>query len=208
MSIINGTVKLTCLDTIFGLSGRFGTYAPSSRIDTGATTTSIPIKPSYGTTVSQNEGDKWSDFINEFVIVRTSDYSTSEVIEITAVDIDRISVKPLSFTPTEDMIVELAPYDQNGENSKTLHCFANPQVSITVQIDSSSFEVDQPSRIFAGSLVQVHDATYNNKEEKEVESVVGSVVTLKENLSFTPSAGFLVDRIGYVSDKGSAYLYI
>lgn len=208
MNIINGTVKLTALDTVFGLEGRFGTYAPSSRIDSGATVTTLPLKPSYGTTVSQDEGDKWTDFVNEFVIVRTSDYSTSEVVEITAVDSDRISVKPLSFTPTEDTIVELAPYDQNGDNSKTLHCFANPQVEVTVQIDAISFEVDEPTRVFAGSLVEVHDATYNNTEEKEVESVIGNVVTLKEALSFTPSAGFLVDRIGYVSDQGSAYLYI
>ena len=208
MAIIDGNVVLTCLDTVFGVQGRFATFAPGSLIGPDATTTRLPIKKSFGTTVSQEEGEKWSDFLNEKVIVRTSDYSTSEVTEITAISDDALSVKPLSFMPPEDTIVELAPYDDAGDNSKTLHGFSNPQVEITLQIDAISFEVDLPTRLFEGSLVQVHDADYNNSEEKEVASVVGNVVTLKEALSFTPSAGFLVDRIGFVSDKGDSYLYI
>lgn len=208
MSILDGKVKLEVLDTIFGVRGRFGTMAPSSLIGASPSQTNLPIIKSFGTSVSQIEGDKWRDFIGENVIVRSSDYSVSEVVEITTVEDGYIAVTPLTITPLENYIIDLAPYDNAGDNAKTLHTFGSPQLEITVAIDNISFEVDQPSLIFSNSIVQVHDADYNNNEQKEVESVVGNVVTLKEALSFTPTAGYLVDGVGFVSDEGDPYLYI
>lgn len=210
MSIENGTVKLEVLDTVFGLRGRYATFAPSSIIGSGSTTTRIELDRSFGTNIVDNEGDKWLNFLDSDVLVRASDYSTSELVTITAVGDDYINVTPLSSAPSAGLLVTPPDYDNASANFKTLHAFSAPQIPITLGIDTISFEVDiaRASELFEDSAVRIHNADYSIDGTGEVLSVVGNVVTLKEALSFTPTSSFFIDGIGFVLDEGDAYLYL
>lgn len=116
-SINTGVVKLDLVDTKFDKDARFMLIAPSSKVKFGNSATEFIIKSSFGGVFGENEFLKWQDYVGVNVIVRSRDHSTvSSVVELLSVSGNTITTEALGFTPTTDMIMEFAPYDNLGTN--------------------------------------------------------------------------------------------
>jgi hypothetical protein len=218
MNIKTGQVRLELLDTAFGVDGRFGTIGPSSQINSGATTTEIPLKRSYGTllTPGQLEQQKWNDYVGQVVEVHSPDWTFTE--KTTFIGFDNINLDtmivdpPLSVAPQEDYIVDTPTYPANTnvedqEFWKALHCSFTPRVDITSGIDNFTFEVAavDVSKFFVGAIVEVHSSNFSDESDQvEVTDITGQNITVSEDLGFTPSSGYEVDLIGF-PDQGLPY---
>ncbi len=208
LNVKSGKILLTCLDTVFGLDGRFVTIAPASKIKSGASLTKIPLKRSPALEAGESESDKWSDFVGDDVTVHNEDWSIVETGKLEGLGEDRLTISGLTVVPTEDSIVEAPEYDSASDNFKVLHGFLSPTVAITAVTDNMTFDVADSSLFFKGASVRVHNFSYSNDSSSKVDSIAGNTITLTKALDFTPVIGDSVDRIGFVSDKGNAYLYI
>ena len=216
VSIGNAKIKLDLLSTAFGLDGRFGVVSPSSKVGAGATTTNIPLKSSYGFIRQENE--KWQAHIGASVNVHSVDWSYNETSIITGFDStqeNNILLSPaLSSAPLEDYIVDIGPYDSTDSDALTLmkdmYIFVDPSLTITGVTSSSIFTVSSfdAAKLFAGSIIEVHNSSYTNASEGKVKSVVGTTVTLESALTFTPSTNDGIQLVGFVEDKGKPYRII
>ena len=215
VSIGQAKIKLDLLSTSFGLDGRFGVISPSSKVGLGATTTSIPIKSSYG--FANDETEKWEAHIGATVRIHSNDWSYDETATIVSIDPTQpntLVVNGLSAPPSEDHIVDTCNYDDATGDEQTLirdlYCFVNPTLTITGVTDSSTFTVSSSdaAKLFAGSIIEVHNSNYANASESEVSSVVGTTVNLKTALSYTPTTNDNIQLVGFVDDSGKPYRII
>ena len=215
VSIGQAKIKLDLLSTSFGLDGRFGVISPSSKVGSGATTTSIPIKSSYG--FANDETEKWEAHIGATVRIHSNDWSYDETATIVSIDPTQpntLVVNGLSAPPSEDHIVDTCNYDDATGDEQTLirdlYCFVNPTLTITGVTDSSTFTVSSSdaAKLFAGSIIEVHNSNYANASESEVSSVVGTTVNLKTALSYTPTTNDNIQLVGFVDDSGKPYRII
>ena len=213
VSIGQAKIRYEILSTSFGLDGRFGVISPASKINSGATTTSLPIKSSFNFNDAENK--KWEAHIGASIRVHSNDWSYDQTTVFTgfsATEENTMIVSPaLSGAPSEDFIVDCPNYDDATNDAQTLikdmYCFVNPSLTITGVTDSSTFTVSasESSKIFAGSIIEVHNSNYANASEGKVDSVVGTTVNLKEALSYTPSTNDKIQLVGFVSDSGKPY---
>ena len=216
VSIGQAKIKLDLLSTAFGLDGRFGVISPSSKVASGATTTSLPLKSSFG--FSKEENEKWQAHIGATVRVHSNDWSYDETTVITgfsSTEENTMLCSPaLSSPPSEDHIVDTCNYDDADNDAQTLikdmYCFVDPTLTITGVTDSSTFTVSSSdaAKLFAGSIVEVHNSNYANASESEVSSVDGTTVNLKTALSYTPTTNDNIQLVGFVSDSGKPYRII
>lgn len=212
VSIGSAKIKLDLMSTGFGLDGRFGVIGPSSLIDSGATTTSLPLKSSFGFANPENE--KWTAHIGATVRIHSNDWSYDETAVIQGFDPtneNSMLVNGLSVAPSEDYIVDMPNYNDANNDAQSLmqdmYCFIDPTLTLTGVTNSSTFTVSSgdAAKIFAGSIVEVHNSDYSNADEGEVESIVGTTVTLKEALDFTPSTNDKIQLVGFVSNEKKPY---
>lgn len=222
LNIKTGDVKLTALDTGYSLEGgRYGIISPSSfTVAEGSSPSEIKIKNSYDTQSPTREKYKWVNFLNQQIIVRSDDYDTYGITTLKSfsssddylMNID----PPLEFTPTDDMIVEIAPYQDSVEEnviSKRVFVFTNPTVTVVGDsADNFSFEVDPADidKFKEGAIVHVRSADdewTTLSEETKIASVVGNLVTVEDDLGFSPLDGYEVDLIGF-KDGGAPYRYL
>lgn len=208
LNVKSGKIMLTCLDTVFGIDGRFVTIAPGSRVSSGASLTKLPLVRSQGVADGVSESFKFTDFIGDDILVHNEDWSVQEIGKLEGIGEDRLTISGLTIIPTEGSTVEAPNYDNASNNYKVLHGFLSPSVLVTAATDSQTFDVDDASVFFEKASVQIHNADYSNDSFSKVDSIVGNTITLTTALSFTPIIGDSVSRIGFVSDKGNAYLYI
>ena len=216
ISIGSAKIKLDLLSTTYGLDGRYGVVSPSSKIDSGATTTNIPLKVSYGYTGKEEE--KWEPHIGTNVRVYNSDFSFNETVVLTGFDSSSphtaIVSPALSSPPSEDFIFDSPLYDDGTSDAmammKDMYLFVNPTLDITGVTDSSTFtvSVSDAAKLFADATIEVHNSTYTEAEEAVVDSVVGTTVTLKTALSFTPTTDHKINLVGFASDSGKPYRII
>ena len=215
VSIGKATIKLDLLSTAFGLDGRFGVVSPASNIETGATTTSIPLKSSFG--FNDQEYEKWTPHIGATVRIHSNDWSYNETATITGFDPtneNTMLVNGLSAPPNEDYIVDTCDYFDADNDSQALlrdmYLFVNPSLSLTGVTDSSTFTVSSSdaAKLFAGSIIEVHNSTYSNADEGKVKSVVGTTVTLEKALDYTPGASDDIQLVGFVDDGNKPYRII
>jgi hypothetical protein len=218
INIKTGRINLDLLDTAYGIDGRYGSISPSSYVGNGATTTTIPIKRSFGTEQFELEQDKWQDYIGEIILVRSPDFSFQEEVLFTGFingSPNIMQVQPLSIAPSEDFIVQAPNYDlaslQAKRTWKSLHPSFNPQVEVVSGIDNFSFTVADVSAFSVGRPVRVHsfdytiDSTPNlDVNDAVVEDITGTTITVDRDLGFTPANGQLVDLIAY-TDGGAPY---
>ena len=207
MDIINGSISLTCLDTVFGTSGRYITHAPSSFVDAGATLTQIPIKKSFGTTSNEEEEEKWTDFVGGQILIHNDDWTIQELVTLQNVGSGFLSVSAMSVAPLEDFTVEPPHYDDASEEFKILHGFNSPSVGV-VTGTTTTVEVDSIGEFFVGASIRVHSEDFTNDKYTTVTEINVNTLTVADDLGFTPTAGEFVDKIGFSSDNGDAYLHL
>tara|TARA_Y100001938_G_C8038104_1_gene404569 strand:- start:78 stop:1313 length:1236 start_codon:yes stop_codon:yes gene_type:complete len=220
VSIGQAKIKLDLLSTNFGLDGRFGVVSPASKVGPGATTTSIPLKSSFG--FANEEYEKWEAHTGATVRVHSNDWSYDETAVITGfseTEENTMLVDGLSSAPPEDHIVDSSNYNDSTGSAATLlkdlYVYLNPTVPIASVSNAKTFTVigTDASKLFVGAFVEVHKSDYTNKSEGKIASItstggVTETVVLEEDLSFTPASLDRIQLIGFSSDKGKPYRII
>lgn len=210
-----GTIVLDLLTTAYSVEAKYGVVSPSTKTDTGSTTSALKIKKSFATPGAQNEQYKWSPYFGQKIIVRTEDWATkyeTTLVGFAEQDVNLMKVNPpLPVAPGADWIIECGPYEDGEETFlwKALHVFADPQVTVVSGVSPTEIEVS-PSDIgkfWAGSPVRVHSEDYtvdSGDNDIKVKFIVGNNLTLSRTVGFTPSAGQKIDLIGF-PDLGAPY---
>jgi hypothetical protein len=213
LSISTGTVVLDLLDTTFVTNGRYVSYAPSSKIKAGSTTTNIILENSLGLQLGEVETDRWSPFLREKIKIVNSDYSLQYETIIRSVIPDslnaRITIDAIPQAPTAGWVVLVADYDSNARNKfKPLFGFFNPYVEVVSGTSNTVFTVADASRLFIDAYVRVERYDYQDlSPEVQITDIVGTTITVNGDLGFTPNNSQIVQLIGFVDDKGSPYRY-
>ena len=217
-------VRLKLLDTAFALDGQYGTIGPSSKIDAGSTRTTLLLKNSYSSSEFDIEREKWRNFKGLKMLIRSEDYSVQEEVVIKDFpggNQNAITIEELSFDPLEDYICDPPFYPDNDNRNdqflwKQAHVFRNPQVEIVSGINSTMFTVSvaDADRFRVDQFVRVHNEDFTvdsaptvDQDDLEIVDVTGQTITVSKSMGFTPSAGFLVDLIGF-KDKGKPYRFL
>lgn len=125
INLKTGDISLNIVDTSFDKDARYGLISHSSFIKSASSTTQFVIKPSFNTdTYGENEFKKWEPYVGASVVVRSSDYSVSDVAIIKGISGNSIQLETaLSFTPLADYIMELSTYDDQPDNVKLVYTF-------------------------------------------------------------------------------------
>jgi hypothetical protein len=216
IDIKSGRVKLKLLSNLgFDIDDRYATISPSSELTASSTSSIIEIRDSFGAAAGLGkENEKWEGFIGQQVIVHN--YTWTDSAEVTLGDQVpgapyRFNVSPaLPFTPLDGYILDIAPYPTSTDKNenkiyKLLHAFIDPTVTVVTGISTTQFSVsvgDAP-KFQVGIKVLIHSASYSVlSAESKVASVSGVTVTLETALAFTPSAGQLVELIGFQDGAG------
>lgn len=212
---ITGSVKIDLLETGFGLVGRFAVFSPSSKILAGSTTELLVLGNTFECFDEPVERLKYSEIIGVKIRVRSEDYDYDELTTISSfsqVNPNAVNISPpLSVTPSEGYIVELAEYDDQGvgtvaEKVKIKYTFTSQQVSITSVTSSSVFEVSDASGIQAGTLISIHSDDYDRlSDDVKVLSVDLDELTLESALSFTPLVGDKVELLSFTDGLDNGY---
>lgn len=213
-----GKFKMDLLDTSSTLDGRYTVIGPSSRIDSGATTTRLPLKRSFSTATRQKENKKWQRYIGQKIKIRNDDYSFSEEVTLVGFDSvrpDTMIISGVSIAPGEDYLVDMPSYS-GGQSVKSLwkavHAFACPEVSVIGSTGPTEIEVSASdiSKFFVGSIIRVHNFDYSTdtaRKKIKVGAISGNVLTVTD-MGFTPISAFKIDLIGFNSDSGKPYRYL
>ena len=118
----------------------------------------------------------------------------------------------LSTAPTPGFIVDISYYpdsvDQRDEAiHKLLYSHFNPQVEIVSGISQTVFDVSllDSAKMFVGSIVRVHNDDFTiDSPEVLINDITGTTITVDVPLGFVPSAGDMIELIGF-KDKGLSY---
>ena len=218
LSLSSGNVKLSLLSTSYGVDGRWGVISPSSKVDSGATTTNIPLTSSFG--FSKKEREKWLQHINQNVLVHDDTWTFAEEVTFTgflpSAENTMIVSPALSSPPSSGYIVDIPNYDvtttpvENQILYKTLYCYSQPSLAVDSAIDTISFNVSSTHAAFIkpDSIIEIADSTWTTVGEAVVSSITSDggteIVTLKKALSFTPAAGYEIQLVSWL-DGGRPY---
>ena len=203
-----GVVTLDLINSAFGVKSRYGVVSASSYVESGGINFLV-LKRSFATTALQLETEKWQDMIGRKVVLRDVNFTKSQELTIASIATDLenklIFEENITIAIAEDDILELGDYDTKDNFQKSSYVFLNPQVEITAVTDASTIEAD-PTNLFEGATILVHDDTYSNvSQEVIISQIAGSVLILSEPLSYLPSIGDKLDLIGFKSDSGDPY---
>jgi hypothetical protein len=213
LNIARGEVSLELTNTVFEVDGRYATITPSSRVASGSTATVIRLDWSFSRWAEGNEKGKWEQYIDQKIMLRSSDWGQVHHSTIKALDDtqDAIIIEPLGVTPSAGWIVEAPLYDDNSAQEmsfwKQIHAFLNPAVAISSVTSSTVIQVGsgEGAKFLPGAVIVVHSADFSSKSsEVKILSVNGDQLTLASALSYTPSAGHLIQLIGF-KDGGHPY---
>jgi len=209
-----GEISIDIVDTAYGIDGRYGVISPSSKVTSASTSSSLVLKKSFSTTALELERDKWPDYVGLRIKVRSADFTDVEETIFTGFSPGNSNIllvdPPLSFTPAEDYIIEIADYDTADAYNKIAHVYMNPHILVTANsADQTTVEVADPSVFYVGCVVRVHNYAYTvDSIEAIVTDIAGSVLTVDRELGFNPLIGYEVDLIGFVSDEAFPYRII
>lgn len=218
-SLSGKTVKLSLVDTIYSLNGRYGTILPSSILRSGSTTSEIKLQRSFGTTLNDNsETVKWEPYVREQVIFRNDNWTYQEKTFITAINpADPNSVlldPPLSAPPAAGLIMEAPPYDDTSSEAMSLYkvvgTFNDKSVPIVTGVNGLSFTVSASDALWfqPGFPVRIHNVNHTRRSiETIVDTVIGTTITVKKDLTLTPQLGDSCQLLGF-KDGGKAYRYL
>ncbi len=199
------------------ITDRFGTISPSSFCASASTTSEIIIIESFGN-VSQ-EQNKWSPYIGLNVRVHGPKYDRDGTTRFTGFDplnTHGMLLSPvLAFAPSPGDIVDICQYpnDTNALNQalyKLIHAYIDDSVPILSGVshyafnvssaDAGQFQVDFP--------IMVHNVGYTSQSpETLISAVAGGLITVDDDLGFTPNSTMTGEFIGFL-DGGMPYRLI
>ena len=125
-------------------------------------------------------------------------------------------ISTIGGSPPAGYIVDIINYPASPDPAdslpyKSIHCFSGPQVAVTSGASVTKFSVGlgDISKFFVGAQISVHNDDYSSvSPDVYVESIVGTTITTRTSLGFTPTSSYLVDLIGFSADEGPAYRYL
>lgn len=213
-------VSLTLIGNVgFFSNDVFATFAPSSQLASGATTTRLPILPSYGALFGPDEYRKWEDYTG--LQIQVHDYYYTQVATTTLVSLDSsnpniLIVNPaLPFTPSNGYIVDLAPYststDQKDQQiAKLVHCFWDRTAPVLTGISTTQFTLgsSDSALMYVGAVILIRNSDYSViSDELTVSDVTGTTITVSQPIGFTPSSANFVDLVPWY-DQRPAYRFV
>lgn len=207
--------QLTLQDTNLSTRSRYGVFAPSSLVGSGSTTSEIIIKRSFGTSETELERDKWTDYLLQDIIIRSSDHSTIYTTTLVGLSPSNPNVlqvnPPVSLAPLEDFVIEPPNYDESSAQSqrlyKALHCSFNAQVAATGgSTSTATVGVSDASKFYVGAPIRIHLDNYSEDATTTVAEVSGTTITLNATIGFAVTSSHLIDLIGF-GDGGSPYCF-
>lgn len=204
LNIKTGEITLDLLETAFNINARSAVISLASLTGANSTATRLELKLSFSVGEFAKESDKWVEFAGQRIRVRNDDYTDDETVTLIGVDPQNDNFllldSALSFTPTEDYILEIPEYENTDENIDSVYklqfAHFNAQVEITAVTDAQTFDVDLPANLFETSEIYVHSDDYVRDSFGEsvlIDSILGSTITLNAPLSFTPTIGDKVE---------------
>lgn len=210
-----GEVTVDVVNTVFGVSDRYGLISPSSQTGAGSTTTKLILKKSWSTKSFERESKKWNGYLNQNIIVHNEDFSTVYTTTIRGFDNNDpqgMSVDPIPAPPGEDWIIQCVEYPSSTDQAeeafwKQRHAFFSPRVAVVAGVSNQRFTVDSGDvgRFFIGSVIRVHTYDFSSDSpEVTVTDIQGNDILTDKSLTFTPDSTFVVDLIGF-PDKQQAY---
>jgi hypothetical protein len=211
-------VTVDLLGTNFAIDGRYGVISPSTYVGVGSTTSEIIIKDSFSTQSPAIEKDKWTDFLEEKILVHSQDWTYAHETTLLGFDpgnkYKMLVDPPLPTPPDEDFIIDIPYYDndspEEGAKYKLMFCHFNPQVLVVSAASGTQFTIGggDVSKFFVGSILRVHSTDYSvDSSEVQVSDITGNTITVDTDLGFTPLAGYEIDLVGF-QDEGLPYRLI
>lgn len=213
INLKNGNVKLEVTDTGYSTNARYGTWAPSSIIDSEILPNILKLKPSYSTSVSGSDSEKWRDYVGQKIIIRSEDWSSVEetvLKEIIETRPNEIRIDPPVTNAFGDYIVDVPAYQdpiqRDGRLYKALHCSWTRLDELIIATGPRSFEVADASIYKLGNEIRVRDEFYTRSFDSTILSIDGNIITIREE---PPSGFFVGDVIDFVgfSDGGNYYAF-
>lgn len=215
-----GDVALDLVNTSFELTDRYGTIAPASKIGSGATNVRLPIKKSFGTKPFQQETYKWADYVGETILVHDANWTVQEETTLKVLSTNPsviICDPPLSFTPTEDYIIDIPYYPDSTDASinvvwKGMHAFFSPVVDVVSSPDNANVVVapGDIDKFRVGAIIRINNFDFSDYSE---EAEVTAVDTGTNTVTFDPATLFTIDSthelklVGFL-DGGYSYRLI
>lgn len=142
--IKTGKPVYSMMDTAYSTASRYCLMSPSSRLDTGTTSTTLKLKVTGNSIFGANEGRKWSRYIGATVRVRSDDFTTrNDTSTVQSVSGNTLTLSSaLSFTPLVDDTITFADYDEMpadkvSEKIKLIYGFMVPGSGPTFPSDGS-----------------------------------------------------------------------
>ena len=217
-NLIDGVISFDLLETGFDLSARYAVISPSSYITSNSTTSKLELELSFYTGQVVTEREKWEQYQGQRIRVRSEDYTFDEIVTISSFDNQKdeaINITPpLSMAPIAGWLVEIPQYDESDasidEVYKQTYTYNNLEETITAVTDDKTFDVANPSQYESGMFIQVRSQDYTNNTGDfgvEIDTVIGSTITLLEDLTFTPIIGDAIIKLNW-KDSGLAYRFI
>lgn len=237
LNLVTGKCSIQVVSGIgAGFNSRFGAISPSSNLVTGTTQSLLVLTDSFGNAASGQEASKWSNYLGQgligivhdvnYVQSATCVLNSMNAASANAINISGISI-PASAGPFPGWILDIANYSAATSSAyqqpfKTAFSFIDPSVTAVSGISPSAFTVASSAIGFfqVGLPVLVHNIGYsyistecivssvNTGTNTVAVSGVGFVNTAASaGLPFTPSAGNIVELIGF-ADAGQPYRII
>ena len=212
-------VRLTILETNYGINARYGIFAPASILAGGSSANLLRLTRSYGTIETDLETEKWVNYIGQKVKVRDEAFTFEEETVITGISDDGtgLVISPSVTNFGAGLIVEPANYAGSANNSnynkwKSIHCFFNPQVEVLSGIDESNFTVNvlDQDKFLVGQPIRIHNNDFtidSGDTEFIISEVTGNQITVNKPLPFTPASGQFIELIGF-QDGGRPYAWV
>ena len=195
------------------INDRYATISPASVLVSG-TTSEVVITESFGN--SGDEPGKWAQYVG--LNVRIHDKLYTRVGTTTFVGVDPANPyglllsPPLAFAPSSGDQIDICQYpnDTNPLNQalyKLLHAFIDDSVLVQSGVSHYSFNVSpsDAGQFQVAFPISVHDKTIANASpETVITGVSGNLITVRDDLTFTPSNSMTGELIGYL-DGGQPY---
>ena len=209
VNLKTGEVSITLLNTIFGISSRYGIMSPSSYVGPYSTSTVLRLKKGLASDEFEKEIVKWQDYVGERVFVHNPNYTQTGVTYIQSVSTqydDTLNVSPaLGFTPSDGYIVDIPNYSETeGVDAiyKNIYVYENPYTTVTSGVSSTQFNVATPSYFSVGKAIYIRSTDYaTQSKEVKVTNIIGSTIYCGD-LGFTPISGQVVEMIGFKDTLG------
>lgn len=219
LNIKTGNVKLSLVSTSFAIAARYAVVSLSSKLGTGSTTNRIRLKKAFDTGEYVKESDKWLRYAGQIVAIRSDDFTYYEEVELKGVDPSDSSFllleDDLSVAPQQDYIIEPAEYKDDAEENvrfKLEFGHFSPEILITEVINNKEFRVSLSDAVILplGSSVVINSKDFTRDsfgQTLSIDSVDADLVTLNEEVSFTPQVGDVINNANFLDD-GFPYFLI